>query len=72
VLAEYAASIYDIARSLPGAEQFPKETFGALVAILTSTFDGAALVRAVLPQPDLEAQRIQVLATLLEGLSPSH
>jgi AcrR family transcriptional regulator len=67
VLAEYAASIYDIARSLPGAEQF-----GALVAILTNTFDGAAIVRAVLPQPELEAQRIQALATLLEGLSPSH
>jgi AcrR family transcriptional regulator len=72
VLAEYAASIYDIARSLPGAEQFPKDTFGALVAILTNTFDGAAIVRAVLPQPELEAQRIQALATLLEGLSPSH
>jgi AcrR family transcriptional regulator len=72
VLAEYAASIYDIARSLPGADQFPKETFGALVAILTNTFDGAAIVRAVLPQPELESQRIQALATLLEGLSPSH
>ncbi|MDT5077304.1 MAG: hypothetical protein QOJ80_1941, partial [Mycobacterium sp.] len=46
--------------------------FGALVAILTNTFDGAAIVRAVLPQPELEAQRIQALATLLEGLSPSH
>jgi hypothetical protein len=71
VLAEYAASIYDIARSLRGAEQFPKGTFGALVAIPTNTFDGAAIVRAVLPQPDLEAQRIQALAALLEGLSPS-
>jgi AcrR family transcriptional regulator len=70
VLTEYAASIYDIARVLPGAEQLPKETFGAVVAILTNTFDGAAIVRAVLPQPELEAQRIQVLATLLEGFPP--
>jgi hypothetical protein len=72
VLTEYAASIYDIARSLPGADQFPKDTFGALVAIMTNTFDGAALIRAVLPQPELEAQRIQVLAALLEGIPPSH
>ena len=52
---------------LPGADQFPEETFAALVAILTNVFDGAALVRAVLPQPDIEAKRIQVLAALLGG-----
>jgi AcrR family transcriptional regulator len=67
VLTEYAANIYDIARALPGADQFPEETFAALVAILTNTFDGAALVRAVLPQPDIEDKRIQVLAALLGG-----
>jgi len=67
VLTEYAANIYDIARALPGADQFPEETFAALVAILTNTFDGAALVRPVLPQPDIEAKRIQVLAALLGG-----
>jgi AcrR family transcriptional regulator len=67
VLTEYAANIYDIARALPGADQFPEETFAALVAILTNTFDGAALVRPVLPQPEIEAKRIQVLAALLGG-----
>jgi AcrR family transcriptional regulator len=67
VLTEYAANIYDIARALPGADQFPEDTFAALVAILTNTFDGAALVRPVLPQPDIEAKRIQVLAALLSG-----
>jgi AcrR family transcriptional regulator len=67
VLAEYAANIYDIARALPGADKFPEESFAALVAIMTNTFDGAALVRAVLPQPEIEAQRIQVLAALLGG-----
>ena len=56
VLTEYAANIYDIARALPGADQFPRDTFAALVAILTNTFDGAAIVRAVLPQPEIEAQ----------------
>jgi AcrR family transcriptional regulator len=67
VLTEYAANIYDIARALPGADQFPEESFAALVAIMTNTFDGAALVRAVMPQPEIEAKRIQVLAALLGG-----
>jgi AcrR family transcriptional regulator len=67
VLTEYAANIYDIARALPGADQFPEGSFAALVAIMTNTFDGAALVRAVLPQPEIEAKRIQVLAALLGG-----
>jgi AcrR family transcriptional regulator len=68
VLTEYAANIHDIARSLPGTEQFPDETFSALVAILTNTFDGAAIVRAVLPQPDIEAKRIQLMTSLLSRL----
>jgi AcrR family transcriptional regulator len=68
VLTEYAANIYGIARSLPGTEQFPDETFEALVAILTNTFDGAAIVRAVLPQPDIEAKRIQLMTALLSRL----
>jgi AcrR family transcriptional regulator len=71
VLTEYAANIYDVARSLPGADQFPEDTFVALVAILTNTFDGAAIVRAVLPQPDIEAGRIALLTTLLDGLPPT-
>ena len=69
VLTEYAANIYDIARALPGADQFPEESFAALVAIMTNTFDGAALVRAVLPHPEIEAKRIQVLAALIGGLA---
>jgi AcrR family transcriptional regulator len=68
VLTEYAANIYGVARALPGSEQFPDETFAALVAILTNTFDGAAIVRAVLPQPDIEANRIQLMTSLLSRL----
>jgi AcrR family transcriptional regulator len=67
VLTEYAANICETARALPGAGQFPEETFAALAAILTNTFDGAAIVRAVLPQPDIEDQRIQLLTSLLSG-----
>jgi AcrR family transcriptional regulator len=67
VLTEYAANIYEVAEALPGADQFPDDTFVALVAILTNTFDGAAIVRAVLPQPEIEAKRIALLAALIGG-----
>jgi AcrR family transcriptional regulator len=67
VLTEYAANIYEVAKALPGADQFPDDTFMALVAIITNTFDGAAIVRAVLPQPDIEAKRIALLASLIGG-----
>ncbi|MCZ8378282.1 TetR/AcrR family transcriptional regulator [Mycobacterium sp. CPCC 205372] len=70
VLTEYATNIGDIARSLPGADEWPHDTFGALVAMLTNTFDGAALVRPVLPQPEIEAQRIRLLAALLSPQPP--
>ena len=42
--------------------------FPVIVAVLTNTFDGAALVRTVLPQPDIEEQRIPLLSALLSGM----
>jgi AcrR family transcriptional regulator len=71
VLTEYAANIYETARALPGSDQFGEDTFAALTAILTNTFDGAAIVRAVLPQPELEDKRIELLTALLRGTSPT-
>lgn len=65
VLAEYAAKIFGIVRTLPGAENVPVETLGAVITLLTNTFDGAAIVRAVAPQPDLDTQQIPLLAMLL-------
>jgi AcrR family transcriptional regulator len=67
VLTEYAQNILDNAKALPGADRVPEETTAVLAAILTNTFDGAAIVRAVLPQPELEEKRIQLLAALLSG-----
>ncbi|CAJ1494565.1 TetR/AcrR family transcriptional regulator [[Mycobacterium] kokjensenii] len=67
VLAEYSAKIADAARALPTAEAFPEEHYPTLVALLTNTFDGAAIVRAVLPQPEIEANRIPLLLSLLGG-----
>lgn len=56
-------------RALPGAENFPEESFPALVALMTNAFDGAALVRPVLPQRDIEARRIKLLMSLLSPAS---
>jgi AcrR family transcriptional regulator len=69
VLTEYSARIYDAARALPGTESLQEDTFAALVATITNTFDGAAIVRAVLPQPEIDAQQIPLLASLLRGLT---
>ncbi|BBY34473.1 TetR family transcriptional regulator [Mycolicibacter minnesotensis] len=67
VLDEYSAKIYDTARGFPGADAFPAELFPNVVALLTNTFDGAAIVRAVRPQPEIEANRIPLLLALLQG-----
>ncbi len=67
VIAEYAANIRDTAKALPGADEFPEDTFTALVAILTNSFIGTAIVRAVLPQPEMEERQIQLLTELLGG-----
>ena len=68
VLEQYGTKICDAAHALPGAESFPQETFPVLVALLTNTFDGAALVGAIFPQPELEQRRIQLLLSLLSGV----
>ncbi|BBX74356.1 TetR/AcrR family transcriptional regulator [Mycobacterium shinjukuense] len=76
VFGQYTAKIHDTARALRGAEAFSEETFPVLVALLTNVFDGAALVRGLLPDWDIEDRRIQLLAALittawahLDGLS---
>ena len=65
VLTEYSAKIYDPARALPGAENMPEKTLAALAATLTNTFDGAAIVGAVLAAPEVDVQQIPLLAALL-------
>jgi hypothetical protein len=70
-LGQYSAKIYDAVRALPGADSFPEETFPVLVVLLTNVFDGAAVVEGVLPQPEIEAQRIPVLTALLTAALPN-
>jgi AcrR family transcriptional regulator len=71
VFGQYTARICDAARALPGAESFPQKTFPVLVALLTNVFDGAALVRGVLPDPDLEERRIALLTDLISAAMPA-
>jgi AcrR family transcriptional regulator len=68
VLDEYATNIHDTAKALPGADQVAEDTLAALVAILTNSFIGTAIVRAVLPQPEMEDGQIQLLTELMRGL----
>jgi AcrR family transcriptional regulator len=70
-LVPYTAKIHAAARALPGADGVAAETVTVLVALLTNVFDGAALVRGVLPDPDLEERRIALLATLIGGIVPA-
>jgi hypothetical protein len=41
------------------------------VALLTNVFDGAAIVRGIFPEPDIEEQRIALLSALITGLVPN-
>lgn len=65
VLAEYIDDIYETAKSAPGADQIPEDVFAVLLTIVINTFDGAAMVRRVLPLPELEDARIAMLAEVL-------
>ncbi|MEM6109189.1 TetR/AcrR family transcriptional regulator [Mycobacterium sp. 050272] len=71
VLAQYTAKILDAARALPGADAIGEETFPVLVALMTNVFDGAAIVRGIFPEPDIEEQRIALLSRLITGLAPN-
>ncbi|CDP88020.1 MULTISPECIES: TetR/AcrR family transcriptional regulator [Mycolicibacterium] len=65
VLAEYIDNIYETAKGAPGADQIPEDVLAVLLSIVINTFDGAAMVRRVLPLPELEDARIDMLAALL-------
>jgi AcrR family transcriptional regulator len=68
VLEQYTTKICDAARALPGAESSHRKRSRPWWRCLTNTFDGAAILRAVLPQPDIESRRIALLMSLLSGV----
>ena len=65
VLTEYVHDIYETAKRAPGMEQISEDDFAVLLTIVINTFDGAAMVRRVLPIPELEEARIAMLVELL-------
>jgi AcrR family transcriptional regulator len=65
VLTEYGTKIYDVARAIPGAESVPEETVALMTVTMTNAFDGAAILRAIVPDPEMEARQISLLAELL-------
>ena len=65
VLAAYAENIFRTARTAPGLERVPDEELAVALTTVLNIFDGAALVRRVLPQPELEDARIALLTDLL-------
>jgi AcrR family transcriptional regulator len=71
VMAAYTANIYDIAKVLPGADRIPSDEFATIVTTFVNAFDGASLVRAVLPASDIEERRIRLLSSLLDGALPN-
>jgi hypothetical protein len=72
VIEEYSTRIFDTARAMPTADEYPEGSLAAIVALLTNAFDGAAIVRTVLPQPEIEAGRIPLLMALLSPESRNH
>ena len=58
VLKEYSSRIFDTAHTLPMADQYPDGAVAAIAALLTNSFDGAAIIHHVLPQPEIEAGRL--------------
>ncbi len=67
VLTEYAAKIDEVAAGVPGIDTLDPDLLPVVRALLTNAFDGAALLRGVLPTPDLEDKRIALLSDLLGG-----
>ena len=65
VLEQYRAKILDIALVVLGSEGFPEEIIPVIVATLMNIFVSAAVIRAVLPQPEIEDQQIPLLMSLL-------
>jgi CHASE3 domain sensor protein len=65
VLSEYGAKIFAAARGIPGVEDVSEETIALVTTTLTNTFDGAAILSAVLPESDWGARQISLLASLL-------
>jgi AcrR family transcriptional regulator len=64
----YLDAIRATAENIPGLDAIPAETREVLLFTAINTFDGETLMRTVLPQPELEEKKMELLIGLL-GLS---
>lgn len=65
VLTEYSAKIFDAAGVVAPTDGLPGDARAVLTAILTNTFDGAAILRPVMTDPEFEERKLAMLADLL-------
>ncbi len=61
----YYAAIRATASRVPGIEAVPPELFETLLFTLVHVFDGESLVHAVLPSPEIEERRMDLLLSLI-------
>jgi AcrR family transcriptional regulator len=64
-LADYAEKVVEVARTVPGAQQFPQDKFPVILGLMLNVFDGAAVVQGIVPVPELDEQRVPMLLALL-------
>jgi len=64
-LARYHDAIRATAARVPGIEAIPPELFETLLFTLVHVFDGESLTRVVVPQPELEERRLELLIGLI-------
>lgn len=63
----YHAEILDLARTLPIAEQWDPDAYAVVIFSVIHLLDGEAMAAVLNPQPELDAARTVMLATLLRN-----
>jgi AcrR family transcriptional regulator len=65
VLTEYSAKIFDAAGAVTPTDRLADDNRAAMTAVLTNTFDGAAILRPVMTDPEFEARKLALLADMV-------
>jgi len=71
MITNYYAEIIDLARAQPALAGVPSNLLEPLVLMVIHAFDGEALATVVHPAPQLDAVTLDLMATMLDGLSRS-
>jgi hypothetical protein len=65
---KYYDTIRAAALTVPGMEALPEELLDVLLFSAIHLFDGETLARTVLPQPEIEQRRMDLIARLITHL----